>query len=311
LFNEDISQLSKFSKSNEKIIWRQWSGDTFNILKETIRFRYFDINSQFIKSTKLNSMPTKAIIILYNFLIKSMIWSKSAIKNHQIKNALSKIDMVANWNDFETKQIKTFYPSFKAKYFQSVYIKPDIAKVKKPLLVKESNEVLNIFLGHNGYPDVNYKEIIDFLDKIKNNYSFNVTCVLSYGDKEYISFILKYGKEKLGERFKPLVNFMDMDEYYAMFDSFNVFIFNSSLQTGAGNIYQALKMGKKVFLRSENPIFQYLNQRGLVIFPIHVLLKNSALLTKKISYENMYNNFKILTSLKIQEQFDKEMSIFY
>jgi len=103
---------------------------------------------------------------------------------------------------------------------------------------------------------------------------------------------------------------MDMDEYYAMFDSFNVFIFNSSLQTGAGNIYQALKMGKKVFLRSENPIFQYLNQRGLVIFPIHVLLKNSALLTKKISYENMYNNFKILTSLKIQEQFDKEMSIF-
>ena len=310
LFIEDISQLSRFHKRGEKIVWRQWSGDTFNILKEANRFKKYNINSKFIKDYEVNSLLEKKQILIYNAVIKTLLWSKSAIKYYQIKNALSKIDIVGNWNAFETKQIKTFYPSFKAKYFQSVYIKPDIAKVKKPLLVKESNEVLNIFLGHNGYPDVNYKEIIDFLDKIKNNYSFNVTCVLSYGDKEYISFILKYGKEKLGERFKPLVNFMDMDEYYAMFDSFNVFIFNSSLQTGAGNIYQALKMGKKVFLRSENPIFQYLNQRGLVIFPIHVLLKNSALLTKKISYENMYNNFKILTSLKIQEQFDKEMSIF-
>jgi len=310
LFIEDISQLSRFHKRGEKIVWRQWSGDTFNILKEANRFKKYNINSKFIKDYEVNSLLEKKQILIYNAVIKTLLWSKSAIKYYQIKNALSKIDIVGNWNAFETDQIKALYPSFKAKYFYSAYTKPDMTKVKKPLLKNGTNKILKIFLGHNGYLDVNYKEIIDFLFTIKKSHMFNVTCVLSYGDPEYIKFILKYGKEKLGESFFPLVDFMDTDQYYAIFDSYDVFIFNSSLQTGAGNVHQALMMGKKVFLREENPLYCHFKQQGLVFFSVNMLLKDISLLADKFSLNDRYNNFKILTASNVQERFDKEMRVF-
>lgn len=310
LFIEDISQLSRFHKRGEKIVWRQWSGDTFNILKEANRFKNYNINSKFIKDYEVNSLLEKKQILIYNAVIKTLLWSKSAIKYYQIKNALSKIDIVGNWNAFETDQIKALYPSFKAKYFYSAYTKPDMTKVKKPLLKNGTNKILKIFLGHNGYLDVNYKEIIDFLFTIKKSHMFNVTCVLSYGDPEYIQFISKYGKEKLGERFSPLVDFMDTDQYYAMFDSYDVFIFNSSLQTGAGNVHQALMMGKKVFLREENPLYCHFKQQELVFFSVNMLLKDISLLADKFSLNDRYSNFKILTASNVQERFDKEMRVF-
>jgi hypothetical protein len=310
LYHEDISQLSRFHKRGETIVWRQWSSDTFYILKEGDRFKHYKINSPFIKCPKKNSFLEKAKIITYNSAIKMLLWAKSAIKYYQFKNALRKIDIVGNWNAFETEQIKNLYPTFKAKSIFLHYHKPDKTKSAKPFFQDESHKVFKIFLGHNGHSDVNYEEIIDFLSNIKHSYAFNVTCVLSYGEIEYIKFILKYGKEKLGEKFIPLVDFMEEDKYFAMYDFYDVFIFNSSLQSGAGNIYHAIRMGKTVFLRDENPISCHLKQQGIVVLSINMLLNNISLLTQRIAPDDIFNNYKILTSLNVQEHYDNGMDVF-
>ena len=59
LFIEDISQLSRFSKGVAEIVWRQWSGDTFNILKEVNRFKNYSIDSKFLKHYEGNSILKK------------------------------------------------------------------------------------------------------------------------------------------------------------------------------------------------------------------------------------------------------------
>jgi hypothetical protein len=77
-----------------------------------------------------------------------------------------------------------------------------------------------------------------------------------------------------------------LDGYFRKLESITVSIFGSRRQEGAGNIFQLLSMGVKVFLRRENNMLYYLRDKGFIVF----------------CFEDQFNSFMDLEQLPIAAQ---------
>jgi dTDP-N-acetylfucosamine:lipid II N-acetylfucosaminyltransferase len=131
----------------------------------------------------------------------------------------------------------------------------------------DNNHHKNILLGTRGSRTSYHFEAIDFLSFINTYTNFRVICPLSYGgDKNYISRVVTYGKEKLGEKFEPLLSWLGPNEYAEVLASIDVAIMNHRRQEGVGNIIPLLYAGKKVYIRKNVSTYSWLTKLGLIIF---------------------------------------------
>lgn len=124
-----------------------------------------------------------------------------------------------------------------------------------------------IQLGNSGDPSNNHLEILKKLTKIDCK-DFCVICPLSYGDKDYINYIIKSGKNILGDRFIALTEYMDEKNYYSFLSIIDIAIMNHNRQQALGNIFLLLYLGKKVFIKKEITTYTALKRLGLNIFDL-------------------------------------------
>lgn len=130
-------------------------------------------------------------------------------------------------------------------------------------IVPIHSDAKNILLGNSSTPTNNHIEAIDRLAKLDLT-GRKVIVPLAYGDLVYREFILKYGREKLGDNFVPLFEFMPHEEYCQLLSSCGVVIMNHLRQQGVGNILIALMSGAKVFLNN-TPVYQGLTRWGVAV----------------------------------------------
>lgn len=109
---------------------------------------------------------------------------------------------------------------------------------------------VNILVGNSADPSNNHFEVLDRLEKFKNE-EIQVFAPLSYGDQDHAKAVIEYGANLFGNKFIPITKFMHIDEYKQFLESINIAIFHHKRQQGMGNAITLLGLGKKVYLRKE------------------------------------------------------------
>lgn len=132
-------------------------------------------------------------------------------------------------------------------------------------LAKPDNPI-NICLGNSATKTNNHLEIMNFLKKYKNE-NIKIICPLSYGDKNYANEVIACGKKIFGDKFAPVTDYMNKEDYFTMLSHCKIGIFNNNRQQGMGNINALLAMGAKVYMKSNTSMWEtYIKEREYILY---------------------------------------------
>ncbi len=187
------------------------------------------------------------------------------IKIHYIKNVRGVINLIPGDYEELRKIIKS-----EAKHFIAPVCgnDKDVELYNSLFSTTKSNDPINICLGNSATKTNNHLEILDYLQKYKNE-NIKIICPLSYGDKNYANEVIAYGKKKLGNKFEPLVDYMSKDDYFTMLSDCKIGVFNNNRQQGMGNINALLAMGAKIYIRSNTSMWEtYAKERGYILYNV-------------------------------------------
>ncbi|WMS94882.1 TDP-N-acetylfucosamine:lipid II N-acetylfucosaminyltransferase [Pseudoalteromonas sp. HL-AS2] len=153
---------------------------------------------------------------------------------------------------------------------------------KEYAVPKSDNSFINIQIGNSADPSNNHIEVLERLLPFKDE-NINIYLPLSYGSTEYAQRVITKGKLMFGEKFKPITDFMEFNEYLSFLGTIDVAIFNHKRQQAMGNTITLLGLGKTVYLRDSTAQWQFFKEKGIKVKNINEL--NA--LDKYISTENI------------------------
>lgn len=164
------------------------------------------------------------------------------------------------------------------------------------------NSTKKILVGNSADPTNEGIEILEKLRSIKD-FDIKIFCPLSYGgDGKYEQIVINKGKSIFGDKFIPLTDYMDIQEYYMLLAQCDIAIFNHKRQQALGNIYALLKLGKKVYIRDDISTWKYLNRLGAVIYDTKIIDKLSFHQLFDYTKTEMENNYRIDVYLRNNEK---------
>jgi hypothetical protein len=150
----------------------------------------------------------------------------------------------------------------------------------------------NILLGNSADLRNNHIDAFKILKNAPPDQK--IICPLSYAGGSGTQKIVERGGLTLQDRFQPLLNFMTMDEYLGIIKSCGFVVMNHMRQQGLATIIQMMYMGAKIFLREENPCYNFFKNNDAVIFSVQDLEKNPDLLETPLSEQEIQTNIKVL-----------------
>lgn len=218
--NRKIYFLYFFRKFLKKSNWITWGGD-------------------------IHCYENRKNSILYKILYKIEDYVKTNVSNVNV--------LVPEDYDVAKK-----YYNIKGKYHLTQYpIKIDLNFLDS--LILEKKEEIYIQIGNSADSSNNHKDILNNLLKFKDE-KIKIYAVLSYGDKSYAKEVINYGKKLFEEKFIPITDFMEYNEYWKYLKDIDVLIFNHKRQQGLGNIFMLSYLEKKIYLRDDISSWNYLSK---------------------------------------------------
>lgn len=165
----------------------------------------------------------------------------------------------------------------------------------------KNDDVVNIIVGNSATPTNHHEEVFYMLQHYANC-KIRIYSPLSYGDVKYGETISELGNKLFGDKFNPVFDFMERDEYLKFLTKMDIGIFYNDRQQAMGNINYLLKLGKKLFLRTKTSMWvNYLNQ-GFKVYDASVLGNLS--LEELTFFDNMdrTNNILLGDTLSLPEK---------
>lgn len=129
---------------------------------------------------------------------------------------------------------------------------------------------------------------------------------LSYGSPEYAQIVADFGRNRFGEKFIPLMEFISFEKYIEMLAEIDIAIFNHARQQALGNTITLLGLGKKVFMRTDVVQWSLFEKIGVKIFNVDTL--NLELLDAKTKRKNMEVVEKYFSEEKLIKQYEEIFS---
>ena len=136
---------------------------------------------------------------------------------------------------------------------------------KKIVLKKNSSSIINIQVGNSADPSNNHLDIFKKLEKYKNK-EIKIIVPLSYGNKKYAKKIIQKGKEIFGNKFVPIVDYVDSNTYTDLLSKIDIAIFNHNRQQAMGNIITLLGLGKKVYIKKDISPWKLFSEISVKVF---------------------------------------------
>jgi len=136
-----------------------------------------------------------------------------------------------------------------------------------------SGEEENIIMVGNSADSSNeHLEVFDKISQLEEINNYKIICPLSYAGKQsYIDTVITKGKELFGDRFVPLVDFMNSDEYYKLLSTVKIVIMAHKRQQATGNILSLIKFKKKIYIRNNISTWDFYKENGIKIFDYYNL----------------------------------------
>lgn len=142
----------------------------------------------------------------------------------------------------------------------------DLKLRKKYSLIKKDDNPIKILLGNSATETNMHFEAIDWLSKFKEQ-NIQIICPLSYGNMEYGRKVEEYGKSVFGDRFLPVTNYMNLEEYYKFISTIKIAVFNNNRQQAMGNINTLIGMKCKVYIRHDTCMWeQFSSVKGYTVY---------------------------------------------
>lgn len=211
-----------YTKLLKKSCWVMWGADLHIIKKRTTK-----------------NIPKKMYYLIENYIKKNM-------------------GNILYLTKDDYKLAKNYY-GVKGKGIQVAYTNGlDLNKIEQLKSKKLEKEEIFIQIGNSASPENNHIEIIDKLKPYKDR-KIKIFVPLSYeGDDEYKERVIKYGQGIFREKFIPLFNFLEFDDYIKYLSKIDILVFNHNRQQGLGNIFLAAYMNKKIYLKKNGACWNYL-----------------------------------------------------
>ena len=109
------------------------------------------------------------------------------------------------------------------------------------------------------------------------------------------SMISLMAKNIFKNNFYPLVDFMPLEEYNEILSTCSIVVMNHLRQQAGGNIIVMLYLGANIFLNKENQFFQFLKNRGAIIFTMDEL--NNENICNNLTHDQVDINRNILRNI--------------
>ena len=267
---------------------------------KSIYFKY----SQDFKSAKqiiihqLNKPQLMAsLLIFYRQAYKKMVWSiwggdvyfykyksnslKDTLMELLRKITISKIPVITSYIKGDYEEVVKIYNS-SANYIKAKYPSPieEERILKFANKNKKNTDCISILVGNSADPSSEHIATFNLLQKFKDE-NIKVFSVLSYGGtKNYIETVIQSGKNIFGNKFEPILEYMNFEDYLNFLGNIDICVFNHKRQQGLGNVYVLLALQKKVFMDSSISPFRYYRDLDIKIYD-----------TKKIN-ESSFEDFK-------------------
>ncbi len=280
----NVSELKFIESLPKKIkkIWIFWGFEGYAAFPKT-QFLGWKSNLSMYPNSLKGLIQFAASRMKGGFVTQNNILHRRIIKN---------MDYCATWVEEDFKLSKKINPSLKHLYF--CYYSQELMDFPNGKI--EKNNLNKLFLGNSGTPTNNHVEALRFLKE--NKYSGEIYCPLSYGGgKQYVDNILKLGFELFGKRFKPIRDFLPLDEYQRIIAECGIIWMNHKRQQAAGNLFVAFYTGKIVILHPANPLRVSFLDWKLIFYSKDILKEKN----KLPLFPLKENKLKIENKLTVEE----------
>ena len=148
--------------------------------------------------------------------------------------------------------------------------------------IKNTDNSVRILLGHSAYE--NDKHLIGF-DLIKKYKKENIKIIspLSYGESGYAKNVVKKGTEIFNDKFYPILNFMNNEDYYSLLLDIDIAVFPMETLAASTTISFLSYFNKKIYLNKK--VKEVMDSRGIKSYDISEI--------KKMSFEKFCKNVKM------------------
>lgn len=247
-------------KNSIKVFWVAWGVDLYNVSA---------CCPPFIKLDNLYHSQTRKILNSSFSLIISNLKerAKATFNSRHIRKAVRRINYFSGIIP-EEYAFMTKLSYFKAEKFEYTYFRMNSNPFCEANIDVFNETGANILIGNNSSPTNNHIDIFEHISKFKLS-ERKIYTPLSYsGTHTYKCSVIEYGKDKFGDNFVPLIDFIPYNEYLSIINSCGVVILGCERQQAMGNVYSALWQGCKLFLSKTSLIYQFCINKGLTVFSI-------------------------------------------
>lgn len=239
------------------------------------------------------------ILLLQPWLIKKCYWmmwggdfynyeNETADKKKLIRRLKHFISIIKGDFDF----VKKWYKAH-GKLHECIAYPAQLFEFTTLPFKANNSGTIQILLGNSADPSNNHEGALQLLKTYCNNREdIQIACPLSYGGKWNADNISKLGKDLFHDKFQALKDFLPFDKYNDFLNTIDIAVFNHDRQQGVGNITSMLSKGKKVFLKKNNPLFEFFKSVNVEVYDIEYFnLAGLDLDTRNRNIENMKNYF--------------------
>ena len=286
-------QINKNLKNKKtKLFLVFWGGEIFDlpgVIEDYLGSESKLINKKLNPIKKFNFAFKPRNIVLE---IKHFYKDKFVIK--ELKKTFKRSNYFCHFIKKDFEMIKNKFPT-KAKFIDFNYGNVET------IISGNNNDSFNInscdiMIGNSGSITNNHMEIFNILNKIEigKRKLFTPLSYSIYPSAKYLELVLEKGEKLFDENFKPILNFLEKEEYNKIYNSVEYVFMNHYRSQAMGNIYIALYTGKKLFMSNKSSIFKKLINYGCLVFAIEDIPKNKIDIFKKLSNEEKKRNRSII-----------------
>ena len=248
-----------------------------------------------------------------DYIIKQL-WGlyKKRVEDHKVKllkqQSVKRINTILLYpnNSDEINLIKHIYKLDSIDYLPFLYNQNfDLANSLRESK-QDNKQAICIQIGNSAAETNNHLDSFNELKKFKDN-EISLVLPLSYGSKEYSRKVKAAGQFIFGNKFSAIEDFMSREEYIKYLNRVDVCIMYHNRSQAFGNCIALLTLGKKLYLKSKNPLYQLFKSSGLIVFDA-LKIKDMPFeaFSKPLSDENIRENIERINGL-----FSKKMRLAY
>ncbi len=280
-FDNIAGEIARRIKCKCLIYAVHWGGDFF-IADNPFLFKYlYDEKTKGYVKKKLGYSYIN-IRNTYSMMKKWLIaYKKYKLKTKQVA-AIDRI-LIHPLNQYDIDLTKKIYKGSRFSSIPFFYsnVLPQMS-IYPPKSINKGK--VKILLGNSATETNNHFEAIDKFVGLNN---IEINCLLSYGNNEYRQELIEYGKEKLGENFIPILDYLPNEKYLKFLNEMDIFFMFHNRSQAFNTILYGLFLNKYIFIKDENSIYKLLESIGVNVYNANKF--NFQQLDMLISDNNKFN----------------------